>query len=615
MTLVFSPYAVPLLMAGLFAILLAVLTWNRRPVTGGTTFSLLVVSVSVWLFSGALEYMAPTLSGKVFWKNIQYLSITSAPVLWFYFVLKFTNYDESVKRHYYLAFWFYPVITNLFVWTNPLHHLFYKNMWLNTSGIYPMLDVKSATLLWVHLVTAYTLLLVSTLLLWVSYSTASGVYRKQTQLLLISAILPWAANVADVMHLMFSIDTTPFALTVSLTIIYVALQRYGFLELVPVAREIIIEHLSDIVIVLDAKSRIVDLNKAARAELGVEGENAIGRYLRDLIPQYRAVFDQFKEQQEAHETLALVADGENVSLDMQIIPLHNQRGRYIGRIISLRDISVLMKAEKALSQNEAALKAYTRELEEQNEELDAFAHTVAHDLKQPLGILLGYSTFLTDSLDSLDQNTLMHSAMMIEQSTRKMSSIVNELLLFASVRKKDTVEIKSVAMGEVVASVLSRLDDLVRSTNTRAVVPVAWPKARGYAPWIEEIWINLITNAIKYGGKPPYVLLAAEPVDYTEGDHKGSWVRFSVTDNGPGLSDEAKKLLFVPFERLGQFKFEGSGLGLSIVQRITRRLGGWMGVENAGEGASNSPFINGSGCTFYFILPAVYPQVSEEHNN
>ncbi|TFG73624.1 MAG: PAS domain-containing protein [Anaerolineales bacterium] len=610
MTLEFSPFSVPLLMAGIFAIILTVLAWNRRPVTGGTTFSLLVIAVSVWLFSGALEYMAPTLSAKIFWKNAQYLGITTAPVLWFYFVLKFTNYNETIKRHYYAAFWLYPVIMNLIVWTNPLHHLFYGNMWLNTTGIYPFLDVKSAPLSWVHLAIAYILLLVSTILLWVSYSTSSGVYRKQSQLLLIAVLLPWIANLSDVTHFVSPIDMTPYALTVSLTIIYVALQRYGFLEIVPVAREIIVEHLSDIVIVLDAKSRIVNLNKAARKKLGVVGENAIGRFLRDLIPQYRAILDKYKEQQEAHETLDLIVDGENICLDMQMIPLHNQRGHFTGRIISLRDISVLMKAEKALSDNERALKAYTRELEEQNEELDAFAHTVAHDLKQPLGILLGYSTFLTDSLGSLDQAMLKHSTLMIEQSTRKMSSIVDELLLFASVRKKDTVEINPVAMGEVVASVLSRLDDLIKSTKTHAVVPVAWPKARGYAPWVEEIWVNLITNAIKYGGNPPYVLLAAEPVVYTEGDHKGSWVRFSVNDNGPGISEEAKKLLFVPFERLGQIKFEGSGLGLSIVQRITRRLGGWIGVEGAGDGESHTPATNGSGCTFYFMLPAVYPPVS-----
>ena len=196
---------------------------------------------------------------------------------------------------------------------------------------------------------------------------------------------------------------------------------------------------------------------------------------------------------------------------------------------------------------------------------------------------------------------------MIEKSTRIMSSIVNELLLFASVRKKDTVEIRPIAMGEVVSSVLSRLDDVIISTKTRAVVPVAWPKALGYAPWVEEIWVNLITNAIKYGGKPPSVLLAAEPVFYTEGDHKGSWVRFTVTDNGPGLSQEAQERLFEPFERLDQVKFEGSGLGLSIVQRITRRLGGWIGVESV-----LSPSTNGSGSTFYFMLPAARQTLSDD---
>lgn len=578
---------------------------------GGTTFTILVLALCEWLLAGACEHLTPTFSGKIFWTKLQFVGITSVPLLWFFFILKFTTYDQSIKRRYQILFWLYPLFTNVLVWTNPLHRQFYEEIWLDTAGVYPLLDFSRGPLFWAHTAAAYMLLLVSTVMLAVSYNNANGVYRKQTELLLISALLPWVANVGHVVNLALTIDITPFALTLSLTIMYYALQRYGFLELVPVARDIVVENMADMVVVLDAKNRIVDINKSALERLDLVGQNVIGKPVREVIPRYQTVIDQYGDHQKRHEALQLQLDGQRVILDLQITPIFDHRQHFTGRIFSLRDITNLKQAEQTLLENEKALRAYARELEEQNKELDAFAHTVAHDLKQPLGVLLGYSTFLSESLGTLDQEMLKHSTFMIEQNTRKMSSIVNELLLFASLRKKDTIELQPVPMGEVVSSVLSRLDDAIRESQAHVVVPVAWPKAMGYCPWIEEIWVNLISNAIKYGGKPPYVILEAEPLQITEGDHQGSWIRFSVSDNGPGLTKEAQERLFQPFERLGQVKFEGSGLGLSIVQRITRRLGGWIGVESTEANDANLILDNGSGCKFYFVLPAARQTISD----
>jgi signal transduction histidine kinase len=117
------------------------------------------------------------------------------------------------------------------------------------------------------------------------------------------------------------------------------------------------------------------------------------------------------------------------------------------------------------------------------------------------------------------------------------------------------------------------------------VLPDAWPVALGHGPWIEEVWANYLSNAMKYGGKPPRLELGAE----TTGDN----VRFWVTDNGPGLTPEQQSRLFVPFIRLHQVRATGQGLGLSIVRRIMEKLGGEAWVE--GE--------FGKGSRFGFTLP------------
>jgi signal transduction histidine kinase len=106
------------------------------------------------------------------------------------------------------------------------------------------------------------------------------------------------------------------------------------------------------------------------------------------------------------------------------------------------------------------------------------------------------------------------------------------------------------------------------------------------------VWVNYLSNAVKYGGDPPRVELGALTLP-------DGWVQFSVTDNGPGLTAEEQARLFAPFTRLDRVSAEGEGLGLSIVRRIMERLGGQAGVR--------SPGALGLGCTFYFVLPGIDP--------
>ena len=100
-----------------------------------------------------------------------------------------------------------------------------------------------------------------------------------------------------------------------------------------------------------------------------------------------------------------------------------------------------------------------------------------------------------------------------------------------------------------------------------------WPVALAYGPWVEQVWVNYLSNAIKYGGRPPRVDLGAT------GQANGM-VRFWVRDNGPGLTPEEQARLFTPFTQLAQVPVKGHGLGLSIVRRIVEKFRGQIGVES-----------------------------------
>jgi len=272
-------------------------------------------------------------------------------------------------------------------------------------------------------------------------------------------------------------------------------------------------------------------------------------------------------------------------------------------------------------QAEEALRQYAAQLEARNEELDAFAHTVAHDLKGPLGNMVGFAYVLAENYGTLPEEDLRQYLQIIAQSGQKASNIVDELLLLSSVRKAREVEMVPLDMVAIVAQVQERLGYLIEEHQAQTILPEVWPVALGYAPWVEEVWVNYFSNAIKYGGRPPRVELGASPpsippdtrgegppsippdtrgeappsIPPTGGEVRGGMVRFWVRDNGDGLTPEEQARLFTPFTQLDQVRAKGHGLGLSIVRRIVDKLGGQVGVESE----------IGTGSTFWFTLPVI----------
>ena len=241
-------------------------------------------------------------------------------------------------------------------------------------------------------------------------------------------------------------------------------------------------------------------------------------------------------------------------------------------------------------QIEDALQEHTQQLQERNQELDAFSHTVAHDLKNPNGSILSFADLIIQDLPDLSDAKIKMYTDAIIQGSKKVDQIINNLLLFANVRKT-TAPSQVIKMGSVVNEALKGLDYKIKKAKAKIKLPETWPDAIGYSPWIEEVWTNYLSNAIKYGGTPPNIEIGYD-VDASEIVPAGM-VRFWILDNGPGISANDQKLVFNKFERLDQIDTKGHGLGLSIVRRIIEKLNGQIGLESK----------LGEGSLFYFTLP------------
>lgn len=328
----------------------------------------------------------------------------------------------------------------------------------------------------------------------------------------------------------------------------------------------------DVIIIVDGVTGdILNINQTVEDVLGYKRIDLIGKPFNNLFPSSVAPNE---EDIRIHDAAFagqdfLRADGTVCAIDLTINMISWQDDDAF--LITLRDVTERFEAEKAR--------------EQLIQELNAFAHTVAHDLKAPLNTLLVAATALEEYGEELSEEERQQFSTSISRGSHKMRNIIDELLLLAQLRSTD-VETTPIDMSEVVAGAINRLSYVISQTQTRIILPEKWLLAAGYAPWIEEVWANYISNAIKYGTPPPLIELGSTEL---EGSAE---IQYWIQDNGKGLTEEEQTQLFTPFTQLS-IRSEGHGLGLSIVQRIVERLGGEVGVEST----------VGQGSTFSFTLP------------
>ena len=262
---------------------------------------------------------------------------------------------------------------------------------------------------------------------------------------------------------------------------------------------------------------------------------------------------------------------------------------YLTKPVQQEELFARVNAHIGLYRYQRELRHYSARLEQRNRELDAFARTVAHDLKNPLNSVLLYSHLLTHNKEyGIDEAERANAVAMIGNAGQRMLEIIDGLLVLAGVSSQSPPPLEPVTMRTVVQRVLDERMAALRVHYPGEVMIIdELPMALGYAPWVEEIWANFLSNGFKYGGNPARLRVGGEAT--------GEQVRFWVQDNGPGLDEADHERLFVPFSRLQQTGRPGHGLGLCIVREITDKLGGACGVESK----------PGAGSRFFFTLPAV----------
>jgi PAS domain S-box-containing protein len=354
----------------------------------------------------------------------------------------------------------------------------------------------------------------------------------------------------------------------------------------------VVKQSNDAIYIHDHEGKIISWNEGAEKIYGYSESEALQMKIWNIIPDYL--------ENQMEKLLGNILNGEKIqALETKRITKH---GKMIDVLFSAavtiepgydlksiaiteRDITEQKQADEQIRQLNADLKSNIMQLEATNNELESFSYSVSHDLRAPLRALDGYSKMIEEDYSKeldMEAKRLLGN---IQSNARRMGILIDDLLAFSRLGRKE-IQRSRVDVQRMVENILTEIS---HSTKVIAKVKISeLPAAEADHGLLQQVWVNLISNAIKYSGKKEMPEIEIGSI------HSNQETIYFIKDNGSGFDMQYADKLFGVFQRLHNPKeFEGTGVGLAIVHRIITKHGGriWADAKK------------NEGAVFYFTLP------------
>jgi len=600
----YTPYAMLPLFAAITSLATLRLAWPRRKLPLVRAFIALVVGSIIWSSLNALELSNATFAGKLLLLRLQYIGIIGIPFAWLAFALIYSGHVRWLNWRTLALPIAWQVVTAIGLVTNERHGLIWPKLELrydDALDIYYLFGGNG--LLWYfHAALSYTLILIGTVLIFRSLLRSPPLYRFQALALLAGVLLPWIASILYVTKLspLPQLDPTPIAFAFTGVAFLIGITRFQMLNIVPAARDTVLEHMGDAVLVLDDERRVVDANPAALRLIGRPISEVMGLMVSDLLPGQERLIARFRDLSTVATEITLDRGRGQEHYDLRISPVSDRRGRVTGRVIVLRDIGAQKRFEAELQQAKEDAEAASRAK-------SAFLANMSHELRTPLNAIIGYSEMVEEELVGSERDDLLPDLRKITGSGRHLLALISDLLDLSKIEAgKMELELGWVELlpllHEVAATVEPQLHQRGNSLELRIAPDLGALHADPTR--LRQVLLNLLSNAVKFteGGT---VTLRARRDDGRPMTDDGedvvvvhlSSVVFEVCDTGIGISAEQLERLFQPFTQADASttrRYGGTGLGLAISRHFCRMMGGDIVATS----------VLGQGSTFTVRLPA-----------
>jgi PAS domain S-box-containing protein len=600
------------LVAGAVLVTVAiVVVWRRRDTATIVGLLAVLAGAVLWSVCSALELSAGDLAGREYWGDLKYIGVVLLPPAYLAFVLQCSGHTRW-PRWAGPALAVEPLAVLLLLAASATHDL--VRFYPAEASITTALAAEAGPLFWPHLIYNTALVWAATALLVVALSRMSGLYRRQSAILVAAILLPILLNLLFNLRVgpFRQVDLTPFAFVLTTAVLVWGVYQFSLLDLRPVARSQIFRTISDPVLVLDPEGRVLDANPSAGRLVDRPTAEIVGQPVAELLPSWSttvaaamaAGVDQANEE--------VTRDGRIYDLAISALPERQRQPG--GHLVVARDVTerrqveerlcaalnhervatdrlaVALERERAALERERAAAEHLRTLDELK---SGFLQAVSHDLRTPLASVLGISLTLQRGRDRLTEADTEDLIGRLIANARKLDRILTGLLDLDKL-DRGIVELRRepVELDRLVAGVVSEARDELLDAHpvSLELLPV---QVLADAAKVERIVENLLANAARHTdpGTPIWVSVS----------HRDRGALLCVEDAGPGIPAEQRESIFRPFQRgPGDTAYTlGSGVGLALVAQIASLHDGLAWVEDrAGGGASFRvllPAGNGSG--------------------
>jgi PAS domain S-box-containing protein len=593
-----TPVSAPLVAGAVLVTLAIVFVWRRRSAASIASLLAVLAGAVWWSVCSALELSAGDLAGREWWGDLKYVGVVLLPPAYLAFVLQCSGHTRWPR-------WLGPALA-----VEPLAVL----LLLASAGTHDLVrfyppDATVATtqaaeagpLFWPHLLYNNALIWTGTVLLVVTLSRMSRLYRGQSLLLVGAILLPILLNLLFNLRVepFRQVDLTPFAFVLSTAVLVWGVYQLSLLDLRPVARSQIFRTISDPVLVLDPDGRVLDANPAAGRLAGRPLAEVVGQPVGQLLPTWSATVAAAMAAGAEQATEEVTQDGRIYDLAISALPERQRQPG--GHLVVARDVTDRRQVEEKLCaalnaelvatdrlavalDRERAAAEHLRTLDELK---SGFLQAVSHDLRTPLASVLGISLTLQRGRSLLSPDDTDDLLGRLAANARRLDRILTGLLDLDKL-DRGIVELRRelVDLASLVAGVVSEAsDELDAHPVSLELLPT---QVLADAAKVERVVENLLANAARHTDPGTPIWVRVFPLD------RGALL--CVDDAGPGIPAEQRESIFRPFQRgpAGATYAPGSGVGLALVAQIASLHEGQAWVEDRA----------GGGASFRVLLPA-----------